>query len=61
MKCTKCGGNTKVNLTAKDGNKVLRQRTCVSCKNRFYTEEVVTNRTRLHWLRSQRYVYGEEV
>ncbi len=61
MKCSNCGGDTKVIQTAKDGEKVLRQRTCLSCKNRFYTEETITNTSRLHWLKTQRYVYGEEV
>ena len=65
MKCSKCGGDTKVNTSIKDGEKVLRQRKCISCKNKFYTEELVNDsikvRTRLHWLRTQRYVYGEEV
>lgn len=61
MKCSKCGGNTKVIVSAKDGEKVLRQRECISCKKKFYTEEIVTCESRLHWLRSHRYVYGEEV
>jgi len=50
MTCPVCGGKTYVTNTATDEDCVYRQRTCVDCKHRFYTEETETddNRTLLN-------------
>jgi transcriptional regulator NrdR family protein len=39
MKCPECGGKTKVENTKSDEWHVYRQRRCIKCGFRFYTEE----------------------
>lgn len=40
MWCPRCKGNTKAVQSVKAHKRVLRQRVCDVCKNRFFTEEV---------------------
>lgn len=59
MLCGECGGKTRVTLSVKDGEVVLRQRECAKCGKRFFTEERVNNsiilRSKIYGLRHERY------
>lgn len=40
MTCPVCGGNTKVTNSRRNENTVVRERTCIECGKKFYTQEV---------------------
>ncbi len=40
MICFKCGAESRVLLSAKEGNRVYRYRKCLGCGRRWHTEEV---------------------
>lgn len=40
MICFKCGNESKVLITAKEGNRVYRQRECTGCRRKWYTAEI---------------------
>jgi transcriptional regulator NrdR family protein len=40
MQCFKCGAESRVINTARDKSRVYRNRECLGCGRRWYTEEV---------------------
>jgi transcriptional regulator NrdR family protein len=59
MQCFKCGAESRVLLTAKEGNRVYRYRECKGCGRKWSTEEIencdprVT--TAVHRIKDERY------
>ena len=53
MNCVKCGGISRVFNSAKTSKGVYRERMCVSCGKRWYTEEIASNSTGIGLLINQ--------
>ena len=54
MNCPKCDGQTKVTKSARDCESVHRERQCLECGIKFYTEEYERDGQRLKELYNER-------
>jgi len=61
--CKKCGSNSKVTSTIKHDLSVLRERKCLGCGRRWYTEECENNNVgfTMYTVKRERYVLDKEV
>lgn len=61
MDCPKCGGATKVKSSFADKTSVCRLRECINCKDRFTTNEVVSDDGNFYELRKKYRVMYEKM
>jgi len=60
MRCTQCGGDTKVVNTARAAHTIIRERKCLLCGEKYYSKEryIDTDLGRKELYRIKKKLYG---